>query len=166
MNTNAHVTNGILNSFGTQFKAEEDKLLAKKANAEEVAAELAAKAAANEVYKKSETYNQTEIDTAISTAVANSSHLKKLIVTAEEITAFEADPTTADANTLYLLKDEEAAGEDIYKEYTVVGDEFVCTGSTSISLDGYVKEEDINYATEEDISEMISGIFGSTETTE
>lgn len=163
MNANAHVTNGILKEFGTKFKAEEDKLLEKKANAEEVTEALATKAAANDVYKKTETYTQTEIDTAISTAVANSSHLKKVISTAEEIAAFEEDPTTADTNTIYLLKDEEAVGEDTYKEYTVIGDAFVCTGSTSISLDGYVKEEDLTYATSDDVTEMVADIFATTE---
>ena len=170
LNTNAHVTAGTLNSALTQFKEKEDTLLAAKANQattytkSEVDTAVNAKANAADTYTKTEVYTKSEVDTAVSTAVSTSKHLKKELATAEQITAFEADPTTADANTIYLLKDEAAEGEDVYKEYTVVGEgetlQFVCTGSTTTDLSDYVKAEDIVYATASDVTEIINGIFG------
>lgn len=189
LNTNAHVTVGTLNSALTQFKEKEDTLLAAKANQattytksevdgavgvkanstdvytkSEVDTVVNAKANAADTYTKTEVYTKSEVDTAVSTAVSTSKHLKKELATAEQITAFEADPTTADENAIYLLKDEDAEGEDVYKEYTVVGEgetlQFVCTGSTTTDLSDYVKAEDIVYATASDVTEIINGIFG------
>ena len=111
-----------------------------------------------------------QVQTAISTAVNQSKHLKKAIATAEEIAEYAANPTTADANTIYLLKDETVTGEDKYKEYTVVGEGdsmvFVCIGSTSIDLSGYVKSEDMVYTTNDDVDAAIAVIFGTAQTSE
>lgn len=154
----------------TYTKSEVDGAVGVKANStdvytkSEVDTVVNAKANAADTYTKTEVYTKSEVDTAVSTAVSTSKHLKKEIATAEQITAFEADPTTADANTIYLLKDEDAEGEDVYKEYTVAGEgetsQFVCIGSTTTDLSDYVKTEDIVYATASDVTEIINGIFG------
>lgn len=105
-------------------------------------------------YGIADAYTKTETDTAISTAVAGASHLKKVLSTAEEIAAFEAAPETANVDTIYLLKDESVTGSDKYKEYTVIGDAFVCIGDTSVDLTSYVLASDIVAITDEEINAM------------
>lgn len=105
-------------------------------------------------YGIADAYTKTETDTAISTAVAGASHLKKVLSTAEEIAAFEAAPETANVDTIYLLKDESVTGSDKYKEYTVIGDAFVCIGDTSVDLTPYVLASDIVAITDEEINAM------------
>lgn len=105
-------------------------------------------------YGIADAYTKTETDTAISTAVAGASHLKKVLSTAEEIAAFEAAPETANVDTIYMLKDESVTGSDKYKEYTVIGDAFVCIGDTSVDLTPYVLASDIVAITDEEINAM------------
>lgn len=105
-------------------------------------------------YGITDAYTKTETDTAISTAVAGASHLKKVLSTAEEIAAFEAAPETANVDTIYMLKDESVTGSDKYKEYTVIGDAFVCIGDTSVDLTPYVLASDIVAITNEEINAM------------
>lgn len=105
-------------------------------------------------YGIADAYTKTETDTAISTAVAGASHLKKVLSTAEEIAAFEAAPETANVDTIYMLKDESVTGVDKYKEYTVIGDAFVCIGDTSVDLTPYVLASDIVAITDEEINAM------------
>ena len=105
-------------------------------------------------YGIADAYTKTETDTAISTAVAGASHLKKVLSTAEEIAAFDAAPETANVDTIYMLKDESVTGVDKYKEYTVIGDAFVCIGDTSVDLTPYVLASDIVAITDEEINAM------------
>ena len=99
-------------------------------------------------------YTKTETNEVISTAVAGASHLKKVLSTAEEIAAFEAAPDTANADTIYMLKDDSVTGSDKYKEYTIIGDAFVCIGDTSVDLAPYVLASDIVAITNEEINAM------------
>lgn len=89
----------------------------------------------------------SDLATKDEVAAAASGHLSKAIVTQSEIEALIADSSTADANKIYLLKDDTATGEDVYKEYTLINNEVVCIGSTSTSLDGLATETALNAAT-------------------
>lgn len=105
-------------------------------------------------YGITDAYTKTETDAAISTAVTSASHLKKTLATAEEIAAFEADPSTANVDTIYMMKDETATGADTYKEYTVIGEAFVCIGDTTVDLSPYVLATDIVAITDDEINAM------------
>ena len=133
--------------------------IGKKANSEDVynktdidgrfttvTEEIAKKANAAEVYTKD------EADLAIDAAVAGASHLTRQIVTAEELAAFIADPTTAADNVIYMQKFSSGKGKDNYKEYMRFGAEgsysIELIGDTSVDLTDYAKTADINTALE------------------
>ena len=54
-------------------------------------------------------------------------------------------PDVADAkpNTIYMIKDESVPGADKYREYMLIGGDFVQIGDTSVDLTGYVKAENL-----------------------
>lgn len=108
--------------------------------------EIAKKANAADVYTKD------EADLAIDAAVAGASHLTRQIVTAQELAAFIADPTTASDNVIYMQKFSSGEGKDNYKEYMRFGAEgsysIELIGDTSVDLTDYAKTADINTALE------------------
>lgn len=133
--------------------------ISKKANSEDVynktdidgrlttvTEEIAKKANAADVYTKD------EADLAIDAAVAGASHLTRQIVTAQELAAFIADPTTAADNVIYMQKFSSGEGKDNYKEYMRFGAEgsysIELIGDTSVDLTDYAKTADINTALE------------------
>lgn len=111
-----------------------------------VTEEIAKKANAADVYTKD------EADLAIDAAVAGASHLTRQIVTAQELAAFIADPTTAADNVIYMQKFSSGEGKDNYKEYMRFGAEgsysIELIGDTSVDLTDYAKTADINTALE------------------
>lgn len=111
-----------------------------------VTEEIAKKANAADVYTKD------EADLAIDAAVAGASHLTRQIVTAQELAAFIADPTTAADNVIYMQKFSSGKGKDNYKEYMRFGTEgsysIELIGDTSVDLTDYAKTADINTALE------------------
>lgn len=104
--------------------------------------EIAKKANSEDVYTKDET------DLAIDAAVAGASHLTRQIVTAQELAAFIADPTTASDNVIYMQKFSSGEGKDNYKEYMRFGAEgsysIELIGDTSVDLTDYAKTTDVN----------------------
>lgn len=133
--------------------------IGKKANSEDVynktdidgrlttvTEEIAKKANAADVYTKD------EADLAIDAAVVGASHLTRQIVTAQELAAFIADPTTAADNVIYMQKFSSGEGKDNYKEYMRFGTEgsysIELIGDTSVDLTDYAKTADINTALE------------------
>jgi peptidyl-tRNA hydrolase len=114
---------------------------------------------------KTEVYTKDEADAAITTKVNQASHLKKVKATAEEIEAYIADPSTAEKDTIYLLKDTTATGDDKFKEYTVLGTgqdiTFECIGDTTTDLSDYVKTSDIEWASNADIESIINSVYGN-----
>jgi len=72
--------------------------------------------------------------------------LKKAIV--EEL----PDPGEADDNTIYLILAEDGGDDDIYDEYLLIGGALEKIGSTRISLEGYLTEDDL--ASDADIDAM------------
>lgn len=111
-----------------------------------VTEDIAKKANAADVYTKD------EADFAIDAAVAGASHLTRQIVTAEELAAFIADPTTAADNVIYMQKFSSGKGKDNYKEYMRFGAEgsysIELIGDTSVDLTDYAKTIDVNTALE------------------
>ena len=97
---------------------------------------------------------------ALDHALANYDHLTKQIATQAEINGYIADPTTADFNVIYLLKDTSATGSDKYFEYMRLGtpesSTFEMTGDTSTDLSNYFTKAEINAALAEKV-DKISG---------
>lgn len=90
-------------------------------------------------------------------ALANFDHLTKQIATQEEINGYIADPTTADFNVIYLLKNTSSSGSDKYYEYmrlgTVETSTFEMTGDTSTDLSDYMtKTGDVSNTVETSIT--------------
>ncbi len=71
----------------------------------------------------------------VDAAVANAGHLKRQIVNSiNELTNInELDP-----NTIYMLKDNTATGDDKYKEYIIIDRTLTQIGDTSVDLTGLV----------------------------
>lgn len=99
---------------------------------------LNAKANAADVYAKTETMSTQEINTAISTAVGNADHLKREIV--DELPLV----SSADANTIYMIKVKSLVTGDNYEEWMLVGEEFVKIGDSTVDLTGYYTKEETN----------------------
>lgn len=87
---------------------------------------------------------------ALDNALANYDHLTKQIATQEEINGYISDPTTAEFNVIYLLKDTSATGSDKYYEYMRLGtpqaSTFEMTGDTSTDLSNYYTKSEVNTA--------------------
>lgn len=87
---------------------------------------------------------------ALDNALANYDHLTKQIATQEEINGYISDPTTAEFNVIYLLKDTSTTGSDKYFEYMRLGtpesSTFEMTGDTSTDLSNYFTKAEINAA--------------------
>ena len=89
-------------------------------------------------YKKTETMSTEEINTAISTAIGNADHLKREIV--DELPLV----SSADANTIYMIKVKSLVTGDNYEEWMLVGEEFVKIGDSTVDLTDYYTKEETN----------------------
>ena len=87
------------------------------------------------------------VDKKIADKLSEQTYLTKKIITADEASAYIADPHTAKFNIIYLVKDESASGSDKYFEYQRIGTEesstFEMTGDTSTNLADYAKSAEI-----------------------
>jgi hypothetical protein len=79
----------------------------------------------------SNTYTKTQTDEAIAKAVSEAEHLKRSVVT--ELPAVE----TADAHTIYMVKDANVTDGDAYNEYMLIDDALVQIGDTKTDLADY-----------------------------
>lgn len=102
---------------------------------------------------------QTEDD--VLGLIDDADHMKRKIVDSID----DIDLTASDADKyIYMVKHvEEGESEDdppieYYEEYMVVGGKVDKIGDTRVDMTGYVKYTDA--ATDEEITEMINGIFG------
>ncbi len=77
------------------------------------------------------------VDRQIMQKIAEVPHLKRIIVT-------ELPQANIQPNTIYMLKDLTATGDDKYKEYLLIDNELVQIGDTSPDLSNYVQKIDIN----------------------
>lgn len=73
-------------------------------------------------------------DTAVANLIASAGHLVRSVV--EQLPSLE----DADANTIYMVKDATATG-DQYKEYMLIDGALVQIGDTSVDLEPYAKTE-------------------------
>lgn len=87
------------------------------------------------------------VDKKIADKLSEQTYLTKKIITADEASAYIADPHTAKFNVIYLVKDESVSGSDKYFEYQRIGNEesstFEMTGDTSTNLADYAKSAEI-----------------------
>lgn len=95
-------------------------------------------------------YTKGEVDSAISTAVANSGHLKRLIV--ESL----PDVKTADANTIYMVLEDNGSGDNKYVEYMAINGAWEKTGDSTVDLSGYLKKTDMVAITNADIDSIVA----------
>ena len=74
----------------------------------------------------------------------------------------ESIDQVVEQNVIYLIKDETATGEDIYREYILANGEAILIGSTSVDLRPYITAEKIAeiYATKKGVTEEIDGKIG------
>ena len=74
----------------------------------------------------------------------------------------ESIDQVVEQNVIYLIKDETATGEDIYREYILANGEAILIGSTSVDLRPYITAEQIAeiYATKKGVTEEIDGKIG------
>ena len=68
----------------------------------------------------------------VDTAVANAGHLKRTIVYELPLAS------EADADTIYMMKDNSATGADKYKEYMLISGVITQIGDTSVDLTGLI----------------------------
>lgn len=89
----------------------------------------------------SEYMTKAEIEKAISDAVdALSTFDKEIVDTLPQAAA-------ADPNVLYLRKNPDAKGNDVYEEWIIIGGKWTMIGDTSTDLTGYATEEYVNQKT-------------------
>lgn len=105
-------------------------------------------------YKKTETMSSQEINTAISTAIGNVDHLKREIV--EELPLI----SSADKNTIYMIKVSSLATGDNYEEWMVVGEEFAKIGDSAVVLENYYTKDEVDdifedYMTSDEVAAAI-----------
>lgn len=84
--------------------------------------------------------SEAVVDEKVANAVASAGHLKRLVV--EELPAVE----TADADTIYMVKDTSVTSGDAYKEYMLIEGALVQIGDTSVDLEPYAKTADVTRA--------------------
>lgn len=75
--------------------------------------------------------SETVVDTKIATAIGSAGHLKRLVV--EQL----PEVSTADVDTIYMVKDATVSTGDAYKEYMVIDGAFAQIGDTSVNLEPY-----------------------------
>lgn len=141
-----------LGSYGTRISAVEAKALANENNisgiSDRVTTNEGAISTANSNISANtsaiaeintalaDIYTKSQTDTKIAEEIGKQAHFSAKVVTStDEMT----DPTT-----LYLVKDESAAGEDRYKEYMIIGGTPTVIGDTSTNLSDYATTESVN----------------------
>ena len=88
------------------------------------------------------TLNDYASKTYVSEQISKTDHLKRDIVTSLP------EASSADEYTIYMLKDDTATGEDVYKEYMLIDGALKCVGDTSVDLSGYAKSDTLKAHTE------------------
>lgn len=86
----------------------------------------------------------------VQSAISAAGHLKRAIV------AQLPQAGSADANTVYMMKEDGAEGENIYEEWMVIEGVWERIGSTDVDLSGYLQETDMVEITDEEIDEILA----------
>ena len=100
-------------------------------------------------------YNKTDIDdkvTTINSAIAAAASGKVTISIAHTV------PTVEDAepNVIYFVPREEGEAGDVYDQYMLIDGAIEAVGTTEVDLAGYVKKDDIEVVTDDDIADMLA----------
>lgn len=77
------------------------------------------------------------VDVKIAQAIVNAPHLKRLIVNELPVSNIQAD-------TIYMVKDITASGDDKYREYLLIDNELAQIGDTSPDLSNYLQKLNLN----------------------
>jgi len=77
------------------------------------------------------------VDVKIAQAIVNAPHLKRLIVNELPVSNIQAD-------TIYMVKDTTASGDDKYREYLLIDNELAQIGDTSPDLSNYLQKLNLN----------------------
>jgi len=107
-------------------------------------------------YTKSETYTKTEVNGLISA------------IPKFAIEVVNALPTTdISTTTIYLLRNTETTGSNLFEEYIYVNNQWELLGSQDIDLSDYVTTEDLNtalasYVTSTNLSTILQGYVTTT----
>lgn len=120
---------------------------------EEANKKYAEKATTLSGYGITDAMTAEEITSAISTAVAGVDHL-----TRKKVDNLEAiDTSAADADKyIYMIAKETPGENDSYDEYMIMDGKLEKVGNTSVSLSGYLKEDDFEGYTEEEIKALFT----------
>lgn len=107
-----------------------------------ILADLEEKANADDVYTKA------EVDDAIIEAVAQADHLKRIIIDNETLARYQADPSLAEKNVIYMVKVNSLI-KDSYQEFmrfdSAIGAvSFEQIGDTSVDLADYAKTVEVD----------------------
>lgn len=76
--------------------------------------------------------SESVVDTKIATAIGSAGHLKRQIVAALP------DTDAADPDTIYMILQDDAAGQDKYIEYMLIEGSFEIIGNTQVDLEPYM----------------------------
>lgn len=107
-------------------------------------------------YTKSETYTKTEVNSLISA------------IPKFAIEVVNALPTTdISTTTIYLLRNSEQTGSNLFEEYIYVNNQWELLGSQDIDLSNYVTTSDLNtalasYVTSTNLSTILQGYVTTT----
>lgn len=141
-----------IGSYGTRIGAVEAKALANESNISDVSDRITTNESAISTANSNisantsdiaeiktslaDIYTKSQTDTKIAEEIGKQAHFSAKVVTSTD------DMT--DSTTLYLVKDESAAGEDKYKEYMVIDGTPTIIGDTSTNLSDYATTESVN----------------------
>lgn len=84
-------------------------------------------------------YTKEEVDGKIASAVAESGHLKRIVIGAEGTL-----PDSGEDNTIYMLPDDSGSGQNVYKEYMWINAKWEEIGDSSVDLSNYATKDEVS----------------------
>lgn len=83
-------------------------------------------------------YTKEETDSKIEAAVANSEHLKRVVLGDSS-----SLPGTGDVHTIYMLPRDGGSGQDVYDEYMYINNKWEKIGNSQVDLTDYATTENM-----------------------
>lgn len=96
----------------------------------------------------------------VSSAI-NSAGLTFRILNEGEYNETTSIPTVEGSNKYIYLVPEGDSDNNVYKEYIYVNDNFECIGSTSVDLSGYMKKDELQEFSTEEVNAIWTSVFSS-----
>ena len=101
-----------------------------------------------------------DIGASIASAVAAADHLQRKIIASKDDIA----PSAEDADKfIYMVPKTGSDEDDLYDEYMVLAGAVEHVGNTKVDLSGYLKEEDIVFAEDAEVTAMLDEVFGAAD---